>query len=102
MQSYVQYRYDTIPPFRLLQADYTSTILGIQYDDSTVSFYVIPQMPLTILTALMPFYKSTDTLWWFRGHPLTIPQIPFDDSAGILHDAADTLQITHAVNPWIS
>ena len=26
----------TIPPFRLLQADYLSTILGIQYADSTV------------------------------------------------------------------
>jgi len=55
IHSYIQYRYDAIPPFRLLQADYSSTILGIQYDDSTVSFYAIPQMPLTILTALMPF-----------------------------------------------
>ena len=58
-----QYHYDVIPPFRLLQADYTSANLGIQYDDSTVSFYAIPQMALTILTALMPFYKFTDTLW---------------------------------------
>ena len=32
IHSYVQYRYDTISPFRLLQADYASTILGIQYE----------------------------------------------------------------------
>ena len=62
IHSYVQYCYNAIPPFQLLQADYAWTILGIQYDDSTVSFYAISQMPLTILTALMPFYKSADTL----------------------------------------
>ena len=62
MQSYVQYRYDAIPPFPLIQVDNALTILGIQYNDSMVSFYVILQMPLKILTALMPFYKSADTL----------------------------------------
>ena len=60
IHSYVQYCYDAIPPFQL-QADYAWTILGIQYNDSTVSFYAISQMPLTILTALVPFYKSADT-----------------------------------------
>ena len=105
IHSYVQYRYDAIPPFRLLQADYSSTIPGIQYDDSTVSFYTIPQMPLTILTALEHLYKSADTadtLCRFRGYPLTIPRISFDESTDILDDAADKLRITHEVNPRIS
>ena len=38
-------------------------------------------MPLTIVTVLMPFYKSADTLSRFRGHPFTIPRTPFHDSA---------------------
>ena len=43
-----------------------STILGIHYDDSTVSFCAILQM--TILTALMPFYQSADisTMLWIN------------------------------------
>ena len=63
-------------------------------------------MPLTIVTVLMPFYKSADTLSRFRGHPFTIPRTPIHDSADILarfrghpysiprtpvHDSADTL-----------
>ena len=74
----------TIPPFRLLQSNYSSTILGIQYDDSAVIIHAIPQTPLTILTALMPLNKSADTLWRFCGYPLTIPRKSFGDSAEIL------------------
>ena len=73
-----------IPPFWLLQADYALTVLGIQYDNSTVFFYMIPQMlwqfqlrwcPST--NPQIPFDKdSADTLWWFHRYPLTIPRIP--------------------------
>ena len=74
----------TIPLFRLLQANYSSTILGIQYDDSAVIIHAIPQTPLTILTALMPLNKSIGTLWRFRRNPLTTPQKFFGDFAKIL------------------
>ena len=83
----------TIPPLWLLQADYSSTILEIQYDSG---------MPLTIVIVLMPFYKSVDTLCRFRGHPLTIPRTPFDDSVDILDDAVEKLRITDAGNLRIS
>ena len=56
---------------------------------------------LTILTVLMLFYKSVDTLWQFRKYPLAIPWTPFDNSVDILDDATDKLHITHAVNPRI-
>ena len=41
-------------------------------------------MPLMIVTVLMPFYKSADTLSRFCAHPFTIPWTPF-------HYFADTL-----------
>ena len=58
--------------------------VGIQYDDSTVIVPAIPQTPLTILTALMPLKQ-------IRRYPLTIPRIPFEDSADTFNDSADTL-----------
>ena len=59
-------------------------------------------MPLTIVTVLMPFYKSADTLSRFRGHPLTIPRTHFDDSVDVLGDAAEKLWISDADNLRIS
>ena len=58
----------TIPPFLLLEVNYPSTILGIQYDSANV------------------FDNSdcADALLQIRGHPLTILQTPFDDSADTL------------------
>ena len=50
-------------PFRLLQADCPSTILGIQYD-STDAF---------------DDCDFADALLQIRRHPLTIPRTPFDD-----------------------
>ena len=60
----VHYRYDdsTLSTTTYVQANYPSTILGIQYDDSAVIIHAILQTPLTILTALMPLNKSADTL----------------------------------------
>ena len=43
-----------------------------------------------------------DALLQIRGHPLMIPQTPFDDFVDILNDAAEKLQITNADNPQIS
>ena len=57
---YVQYRYDD---FTLSTTTSRLTTLRLFQEYST-----IPRMPLTIVTVLMPFYKSDDTLWWFRGH----------------------------------
>ena len=37
-----------IPPFRLLQADYPSTILGIKYDNSTVIGMGTPTVPVAV------------------------------------------------------
>ena len=58
-------------------------------------------MPLTIVTVLIPFYKSADTLSRYRGHPFAIPWIPFDNSADILDDAAEKLRISDTDNPQI-
>ena len=71
-------------PFRLLQADYLSIILGIQYDDSTV---------IISHNSADAFDDSdcADALKQIRRYPLTIPQNTFDDSA-------DDLRITHMVN----
>ena len=74
----------TIPPFWLLQANYSSTILGIQYDDSVVIIHTIVQTSLTILTAPMRLNKSADTLLWFCGYLLRILRKSFDDSVEIL------------------
>ena len=76
----------TIPPFRLLQGDYPSTILGKQYDSAD------------------PFddCDCADALLQIRGHPLMIPRTLFDDSVDILDDAAKKLQITNEDNPQIS
>ena len=70
----------TIPPLRLLQADYPSTILGIQYDSADV----------------FDDCDCADALLQIRRHPLTIPRTPFDDSVDILDDAVEKLQITDA------
>ena len=80
----------TIPPFWLLQANYASTILGVQYDNSMVSFYAILrclwqcwlrwcpstnlQIPFDTIPRT-PFDDSADTLWRFCGYPLTNPRI---------------------------
>ena len=80
----------TIPPFRLLHANYPSTILGIQYDsanafddsDCADALLQIRRHPLTI--PWTPFDNSADTLWRFCGHPLTILQTPFDNSSDTL------------------
>ena len=83
----------TIPPIWLLQANYSSTILGIQYNDSAVIIHAIPPTPLTILTALIPLNKSAytfpfdnsaDTLWRFHRNPLMTLRKSFGDSAEIL------------------
>ena len=74
-----------IPPFWLLQADYPSTILGIQYDS----------------TNALDDCDCADALVQIRRHPLTIPRTPFDNSADILEDAVEKLQITDADNPRI-
>ena len=85
----------TLPQY--VQANFPSTILGIQYDDSTVIINAILQMPQTILTALMPLNKSAYTvwragnLWQLRGNLSEIPQKFCDYSA-------DDLRKTHAVN----
>lgn len=77
----------TIPPFQLLQVYYTSTILWIQYNNSTV----------IILHNSAGAFDDSDCA---EGHqsirrdPLTIPRKSFDDSA-------DYLQITHTTNVWI-
>ena len=42
IHSYVQYCYDAIPYFLLLQADYGSPILGTQYNNTMVSFQTLP------------------------------------------------------------
>ena len=76
-----------IPPFRLLQADYPSTILGIQYTNSTV---IISRDP----TDAFDDSDWADALKQIRRYPLRIPQKFFDDSA-------DDLWITHKVNPRI-
>ena len=55
----------------------------------------------TIVTVLIPFYKSADTLWRFRGHPFTIPWTAVDDSVDILDDATEKLRITDADNAQI-
>ena len=70
-----------MPPFRLLQADYPSTIIGIQYDsadafddcDCADALLQIRGHPFTIPRT--PFHDSADTLALFHGHPCTIPQI---------------------------
>ena len=73
-----------IPPFRLLQADYPSTILGIKYDNSTV---------IVLRDSADAFDNSdcTDALLQIRRYPLMILRIHFDNSM-------NKLQITHAVN----
>ena len=76
----------TIPPFRLLQADYPSTIPGIQYDSADA----------------FDDCDCADALLQIRGYPLTIPRTPFDDSPDILDDATEKLWITDADNPRIS
>ena len=53
---------------RVLQADYPSTILGIQYDSADA----------------FDNCDCADALLQIRGHPLTIPQTPFDNSADTL------------------
>ena len=60
----VHCRYDdsTLSTIMYVQANYPSTILGIQYDNSAVIIHAILQTPLTILTALMPLNKSADSL----------------------------------------
>ena len=65
----------TIPPFRLLQTDYPSTILGTQYDDST---------NIILLDFANAFDNSdcANALLQIRRYPLMIPLIPFDDSSG--------------------
>ena len=75
----------TIPPFRLLQADYPWTILGIQFDSMDA----------------FNDYDCADALLQIRGHPLRILRTPFDNSADILDDAAEKLWITDADNPRI-
>ena len=80
----VQYRYDD-STFWLLQADYPSSILGIQYDSADAFVDC----------------DCADGLLQIRGHPLTIPWTPFDDSTDILDDATKKLRITNADNPWI-
>ena len=64
----------TIPPFRLLQADYPSTILGLQYD-SVDAF---------------DGCEYADTLLQIGGHPLTILRTSFDNSAEPFEDSVDT------------
>ena len=59
-----------IPPFRLLQADYPSTILGIQFDNSTV----------IILRNFTDAFHNSDC----ADALLQNPQITLDDSANIL------------------
>ena len=73
-----------IPPFRLLQADYPSTILGIMYDNSTV---------IVLRDSADAFDNSdcADALLQIRRSPLMILRIHFDNSM-------NELQITHAVN----
>ena len=56
----------TIPPFRLLQADWPTTFLGIQYDDSTV---------IILRDSVDAFDYSGDTLWQFCGYPSRTPLI---------------------------
>ena len=54
----------------------TTTLLPFDYSRTTIprlSFDAILWMPLMI--AQMPFNKSSNTLWWFRVYPLTIPQM---------------------------
>ena len=55
-------RIETSYPFNELTAVFLLNNSCYQYDDSWVSFYAILQMLLTILTVLMPFFKSSDTL----------------------------------------
>ena len=74
-----------IPPVRLPQADYPSTILGIQYDSADT----------------FDDSDCADALLLIHGHPLSIQWTPFDDSADILDDAAEKLRITNVVNPRI-
>ena len=76
----------TIPPFRfrLPQADYHWTILGIQYNDSTV-------LILRDSADAFDDFEYADALQQIHRYPLMIPRIPFDDSA-------DDLRITHAAN----
>ena len=79
-----------IPPLRLLQVNYPSTILGIQCNDSTViisrdsmdtynnsdcadTLLQFQRYPLAI--RWIPFDNSTNNLWWFCGYPLTILRI---------------------------
>ena len=64
--SYVHYRYDDST------LSTTTSQLPFDYTRNTVrrfhsyqSLHAIPQMPLMILTALMPFNKSASTLWGF-------------------------------------
>ena len=73
-----------IPPFRLLQADYPSTILGIKYDNSTV--IVLPDSADAFDNS-----DCADALLQIRRYPLMILRIHFDNSM-------NKLQITHAVN----
>ena len=47
------------------------------------------------------YCDSADALLQICGHPLTITRTPFDNSADILDDAADKVQITNADNLWI-
>ena len=70
IHSYVQYRYDAIPPFRLLQADYASTILGIHFSywttpqsttgGKTSTVTVVGRSPHTIFHKLYPKREQVD------------------------------------------
>ena len=82
--TYVHYRYDDSTLSTTQLHFDPSTILGIQYDDST---NIIPRYSADAFDNS----HCADALNQIRRYPLTIPRIPFDDSA-------DDLWITHAAN----
>ena len=66
---------------------YPSTILGKQYDDSTVII-------IRDFADAFNNFDCADELQQICRYPLMVPQISFDDST-------DKLQITHATNSQI-
>ena len=73
-----------------------------------LSFHTIPQMPLTILTALMPLNKSADTfdnsadtLWRFHGYPLRILRNLLTILRKSFYNSADDLQNTHTIVKYL-